>query len=85
MASHYMLSLSPLLFVIQAWTGPCLHPGGGEKVDRKVPLGTVTECKVCLVARSLKTEGNHALGEEGSVCSVIRALSAPRGSSTPLE
>lgn len=60
-------------------------PGGGEKIDRKVPLGTVTECKVCLVARSVKTEGNHALGEEGSVCSVIRALSAPRGSSTPLE
>ena len=54
-------------------------PGGGEKIERKVPLGTVTECKLCLVARSLKTEGNHALDEEGTVSAVSSELRVLHG------
>ena len=35
-------------------------PRAGEEIDRKAPLGTDVECKVCFVAKRLKTDGDHA-------------------------
>ena len=34
-------------------------PRSSEEIDRKAPLGTDVESKVCLVAKRLKTEGDH--------------------------
>lgn len=36
-------------------------PRVGDELDRKTPVGTVVGCKVCLVAKGMKTKGDYAV------------------------
>lgn len=63
MASHYSLNPNSTfcdpgmdwpLFVSMA------APRDGNEIDGKEPVGTVTGCKVSLMAKGVRTEADHA-------------------------